>query len=241
MCFAIKNSSYNDLLDTIEWHRSALMERESILGMEEADGIIILLTQNIEKIRKKIIDLSHFGNFSLSISRDNRREVVKILLDAAKGDSRLEDLERMIKDLDGAGQELPEIIPISSAARRAILNLNGKTFAAESGEKMKLAVTADPLQFQPGPAWRTYQKYLPFFAAFTPYLHGPTNDSFKQSRLGRILQVVLGILLSPLLLAANLAYLASGGPAWRNRGEGKPIDEDRLCLIRGKTDSARTA
>ncbi len=241
MCFAIKNSSYTDLVDTIEWHRSALMERESMLSTEEADGIIILLTQNIEKLRKKIIDLCHFGNFSLSISGENRRDVVKILLNAAKTDSRLADLERMIKDLDGAGQEPPERMMISSAARRAILNLNGKTFAAESGEKIKLSVKADPLEFEPGPAWKTYQKYLPFFAAFTPYLHGPTNDSLKQSRLGRIAQAALGILLSPLLLVMNLAYLASGGPAWRNKVEEMPDGEERRGLLKGNSDSALSA
>lgn len=240
MCFAIKNSPVRDLLDTIERHRSALIERESMLPDIEADGIKILLAQNIEKLRKKLIDLSHFGDFTLSITGENRREVVKILLAAAKTDSRLSDLERMIKDLDGAGSELPERMMISSAARRAILNLNGKTFDTGVGGKIQLAVTADPLEFEPGPAWKIYQKILPCFAAFTPYLHGPTNDSFTQSRLGRILQVALGILLSPVLLVLNLAYLASGGPLWWNKEE-KSSDEDCLSLLRENIDSAASA
>lgn len=75
-------------------------------------------------------------------------------------------------------------------------------------------------------SWKTYQKYTPFFAAFTPCWHGHTSKSFTHTTLGKIMQVVLGLLLSPLLLTLNLLYLLVGGAVWYER-----IREERQRAI----------
>ena len=108
---------------------------------------------------------------------------------------------------------------LTATERRALIRHDGdKVRIIDKGapKEVRVVVEKDPIPFTPGKPWRTYQKFFPLFAAFTPYLCGPTNDSPTQSRIGRILQPIVGLLLFPLLLAGSILYFLIGGPGWHD-------------------------